>query len=223
MKSFDEIWARAAKRHGGEDALKAMLPDAPVDASVAKLSDDRLLAEMTRKIFQVGFNWSVVDKKWDGFEAAFQSFDVGRASMMSDDDIDRLAKDARIIRNAKKIATVRDNAVLLRELAAEHGSAAKAIAAWPREDYVGLLEVLKKRGAHLGGLAGQYFLRFSGKDGFILSKDVVAALIDAGVVDKTPTSKKAMQAAQEAFNAWRAESGLSLAQLSRVLALSIDA
>jgi 3-methyladenine DNA glycosylase Tag len=223
MKSFDEIWTRAAKRHGGEAALKALLPAPPDDAAVAKLSDDRLLAEMTRKIFQVGFNWSVVDKKWDGFEAAFEGFDVGRASMMSDDDIDRLAKDSRIIRNAKKIVTVRDNAVLLKDLAAEHGSAARAIADWPGEDYVGLLETLKTRGSHLGGLAGQYFLRFSGKDGFILSKDVVAALIDAGVVDKAPTSKKAMRATQDAFNAWRAESGLTLAQLSRVLALSIDA
>jgi len=164
----------------------------------------------------------VVDAKWDGFEAAFEGFDVGRASMMSDDDIDRLAKDARIIRNAKKIATVRDNAVLLRELGAEKGSAAKAIADWPAEDYAGLLEVLKTRGSHLGGLAGQYFLRFSGKDSFILSKDVTAALVDAGVVDKAPTSKRAMRAVQDAFNAWRAESGLSLTQISRVLALSID-
>ena len=222
MKSIEAIRDRAAKRHGGEAELNAMLPGPLDDAAVARLSDNRVLAEMTRKIFQVGFNWSVVDKKWDGFEAAFEGFDVGRASMMSDDDLDRLARDARIIRNAKKIVTVRDNAVLLRDLAAESGSAAKAIADWPGENYVGLLELLKKRGSHLGGLAGQYALRFLGKDGFVLSKDVVAALIDAGVVDKAPTSKKAMRATQDAFNAWRAESGLSLAQLSRVLALSID-
>lgn len=222
MKSIEEIRDRAARRHGGDTELTAKLPAPLNDAAVAKLSDDRVLAEMTRKIFQVGFNWSVVDKKWDGFEAAFEGFDVGRASMMSDDDIDRLAKDARIIRNAKKIVTVRDNAVMLRELAAESGSAAKAIADWPGEDYVGLLEFLKKRGSHLGGLAGQYALRFLGKDGFVLSKDVVAALIDAGVIDKAPTSKKAMNATQDAFNAWGAESGLSLSQLSRVLALSID-
>ncbi len=222
MKSFDEIWKRAAKRHGGEAALKEKLPDAPDATALAKLSDDRLLAEMTRRIFQVGFNWSVVDNKWDGFEAAFASFDIGRASMMSDDDLDRLAKDARIIRNPRKIVTVRDNAVMLRGLAEAHGSAAKAIADWPAEDYVGLLELMKKRGSHLGGMAGQYSLRFLGKDSFILSRDVVAALIDAGVVDKAPTSKKAMKATQEAFNAWRAESGLSLTQISRVLALSID-
>jgi len=222
MKSFAEIRARAAARHGGEAALAAMLPPAPDDSAVARLGDDRLLAEMTRKIFQVGFNWSVVDAKWEGFEAAFEGFDVGRASMMSDDDVDRLAKDARIIRNAKKIATVRDNAVLLRELGAQKGSAAQAIADWPADDYAGLLEVLKTRGSHLGGLAGQYFLRFSGKDSFILSKDVTAALVDAGVVDKAPTSKRAMRAVQDAFNAWRAESGLSLTQISRVLALSID-
>lgn len=222
MKSIEEIRSRAAGRHGGEAALEAMLPPAPDDAAVARLTDDRLLSEMTRKIFQAGFNWKVVDNKWDGFEAAFEGFDLGRASFMSDENFDRLVSDARIIRNGKKIATVRDNAVFLRELASEHGSAAKAIAEWPSDDFIGLLELLKKRGSHLGGAAGQYFLRMIGKDGFVLSRDVVAALIDAGVIDKAPTSKKALRAVQQAFNDWRAESGLSLTQLSRILALSID-
>ena len=34
------------------------------------------------------------------------------------------------------------------------------------------------RGARLGGMTAQYFLRFMGKDGFVFSRDGVAALIE---------------------------------------------
>jgi non-ribosomal peptide synthetase component F len=68
----------------------------------------------------------------------------------------------------------------------------------------------------------QYFLRFAGVDGFVLSRDGVAALIDAGVVDKPPTSKGALQKVQQSYNRWREESGYGLAAISRILALSID-
>ena len=50
---------------------------------------------------------------------------------------------------------------------------------------------------------------------------MVAALIGEGVVDKNPTAQRDLKAAQDAFNAWRAESGRSLAEISRVLAISV--
>ena len=84
-----------------------------------------------------------------------------------------------------------------------------------------MLELLKKRGSRLGGNTGAYALRFLKIDGFIPSRDVVARLIAEGVIDKTPTSKSAMRKVQDAFDTWRAESGKSLIEISRVLALSI--
>jgi hypothetical protein len=50
----------------------------------------------------------------------------------------------------------------------------------------------KTRLAAWAGRQGQYFLRFEGWDAFILSGDVVKALIREGVVAKEPTSKKAI-------------------------------
>ena len=61
-----------------------------------------------------------------------------------------------------------------------------------------------------------------GKDCFILSRDVTAALIHAGVVDKQPTSKKALAATQAVFDDWMSESGLGLTAICRTLAHSID-
>ena len=222
MRHFDEIVAIAASRKGGADALEAMLAKPKSKAALKKIGDDRILAGFTKSIFQSGFSWKVIEAKWDGFEAAFDQFDPNRCALMSDDDLDRLTKDTRIVRHAKKIQSVRDNAVLLVDLAREHGSAAKAIAGWPSDDYIGLLELLKTRGSRLGGNTGPYALRQLGVDSFVLSKDVTAALIREGVVDKAPTSKSAMRAVQAAFNDWRKQTGRSLTEVSRILAMSVD-
>ena len=221
MRSYDELFALAAARKGGADALEAMLPRPASPETLAALGDDRWLSMLTRCVFNAGFNWKVIEAKWSGFEAAFDGFDPGRWSMMSDDDLDRLLADTRIVRHGAKIASVRDNAALLRSLAKEHGSAAAAFARWPSTDHVGLLELLKRRGSRLGGTTGQYFLRFMDKDSFLSSRDVAAALVREGVVDKPPSSKREMAAVQAAFNAWMAESGRGLTQISRTLAFSV--
>lgn len=228
MESFAKIRARAAAQKGGEKELDALLdgsPMGPSDAETAggfdKLTDDRVLSRFTKHVFSAGFNWKVIESKWDGFEEAFHGFDVGRNAMMSDEDLDRHLSNTAIVRHAAKILSVRDNAIFLSDLAKERGSAVAAIKGWPADDHVGLLEMMKKRGARLGGNTGQYALRALGRDGFILSGDVTTALISAGVVDKAPTSKGAMAKAQEAFNAWAAESGESLTRISRTLAMSV--
>ena len=222
MNSFKTIWDRAAARKGGDAALEASMPAVRTADELRAVADDRWLAEMTRRIFQAGFNWSVIDKKWPGFEAAFGGFDPGRCAMMSDDDIDRLLKDTGIVRNAAKILSVRENAAFLCDLARGHGSAAAFFADWPADDFTGLLEVLKKHGRRLSGTTGQYYLRAMGKDSFVLSKDVVAALIAEGVTDKSPSSARALRAVQAAFNGWAAKSGRPLAHISKTLACSMD-
>lgn len=220
MRSFDEIYDIAAERHGGSAALEAKLtkPD-PVEDLIAK-PEDRWLATLTKCIFQAGFNWKVIEAKWDGFEAAFDGFDVGRCAFMDDEKFDALLQDTRIVRNGTKIATVRDNAAFLLELRNE-GGVGQVLGGWPSTDYVGLLDLLKKRGSRLGGTTAQYAMRFAGRDSFILSQDVVGRLIAEGVVDKQPSSKKAMAQVQAAFNAWMDQSGRSLNEISRVLAFSL--
>ena len=220
MRSFDEIFEIAADRKGGAEALEAQLTKPKSANELAAISDDRWLAQFSKSIFQAGFNWQVIENKWPGFETAFDGFDVGRCAFMDDDKFDALVRDKTIVRNPKKIATVRDNAVFLLELR-EDGGAGKVFGDWPSTEYAGLLEMLKKRGSHLGGNAGQYAMRFMGRDSFIMSRDVVARLVAEGVVDKQPTSKTAMKAVQGAFNTWMEQTGRSLTEISRVLAMSV--
>lgn len=223
MRDFSDIEAMAIERHGAEKIAILQENASPLTPKeLAKIPDDRWLAQATRSIFQSGFNWKVVDAKWDGFEIAFEGFDLGRWIFSNDDDLSTLVSDTRIIRNGMKIKTVPENARFFGELANEAGSVGKFIGEWPVTDQTALLDLLHKRGSRLGAMTGQYFLRFMGKDCYILSRDVTAALIRAGVVDKYPSSKKLKAATQSAFNDWMEQSGLGASAVSTTLAHSID-
>jgi 3-methyladenine DNA glycosylase Tag len=222
MTSFKTIRARAARRKGGEAALAALLPRVGSPKAVAGLGDDRVLAEMARRIFSAGFVWSVIEAKWPGFEAAFLEFVPKRLLAQPDEFWEGLTGDKRIVRNPQKIIAVRTNARFVADIADEHGSFGKLLARWPADDQVGLLDLLAKRGARLGGHTGQYFLRFIGKDSFVTSNDVVACLRDAGLdIAQNPSSKSDLRKIQDQFNAWAGETGLPYTHLSRICAMSI--
>ena len=222
MQDFVQIYERAAERKGGAAALEALIAEWPPKSreALAAIPDDRWLAEMTRGVFRAGFNWQVIENKWPGFEAAFHGFDPPLNAAMSDDEFDALLKDTRIVRNGQKVASVRANAQLLVDLAKEHGSAAKFFADWPDSDFIGLLDMMKKRASRLSGETAMRFFRTMGKPAFMTTRDVSAALVEAGVVDKPPSGRKDFQAVQEAFNGWSKATGRDLNAISRVLALS---
>jgi len=222
VRTFAEIAEIAQARHPDAPLRERLRAHAPT-ADPAAISDDRALAAMTKRVFAAGFRWKVIDAKWPGFEQAFHGFDVGWCAAIDAQDLDTLVADARIVRNAQKIATVPANAALIQDIADTHGSFSQWIADWPDTDPVGLWEALSKRGKRLGGDTGAWLLRDLGKDTFRFSRDVVARLVAEGVIDKAPTSKRARAAAQDAIVAWSQASGWSLAEVSLCLAASIDA
>jgi 3-methyladenine DNA glycosylase Tag len=221
MPSFAAIRARAEDRKGGEAALAKLLPAGPDRAALAKLADDRILAEMTKRVFSAGFVWAVIEAKWPGFEEAFLGFNPAELAFQPDEFWQDRASDARIVRNGAKILAVRDNARFVQDVAREHGGFGAFLAGWPSSDEVGLLDLLARRGARLGGNTGQMLLRFLGWDGFVLSRDVVACLRDAGLdIAEEPKSKGDLAKVQAQFNAWAQETGLPYTHISRICAMS---
>lgn len=221
MKSFDKIEAMAGKLHGGPKGIAAKLAEWPLDTRLGTKKDSRFLSGMAKAVFSSGFSWQVIEKKWPGFETAFEKFEPRRVAAYGDEDVDRLLKDTRIVRNGAKIMATIENARFIVETAKEHGSFGKFLSAWPETDQIGLMEHLNKYASRLGGSTAQYFLRFEGWDAFILSQDVVKALIREGVVTKAPTSKRDLAATQAAFNTWREQSGRPVREISRILAMSV--
>ncbi len=222
MKKFKLIYASAAKRKGGEKALKSLL-NPPVSAQqLSQISDDRYLAQITRCVFNAGFHWRVITQKWPGFEEAFHRFDLGTLLTKSPDEWEAYVEDTRIVRNWQKIQTVFENAVMIEQVAEEHGSFGEFFAHYPAADQVGLLKFLKDNGSRLGGKTAQWFIRFSGKDGFVTSGDVITALIANGVdIDPRVTSQRDMKKIQAAFNHWHDESGLPFTHISKVLSYTV--
>jgi hypothetical protein len=81
---------------------------------------------------------------------------------------------------------------------------------------------LKKHGSRLGGHSALWFLRRTGKDCFILSKDVVITLRGSGLeIAEQPSSQRDLKKVQAQFNEWHKETGLPFSHLSRIAACSV--
>lgn len=222
MITFAEIETAAAGRKGGAEALGALLLQPKSMDEVAAIPEDRWLSQFTRCIFEAGFNWDLIEKRWPQFEEAFQGFDVTRWLFMSDEDLADLMKAPGLVANAMKIRSVAGNAQYLSDVAKSHGSAGAYFASWPVDRYMELSAELKSRGSRLGGATGQRALRRMGRDALILSPSVVKALNHWGVVPGEPSSKKDIATVQAAITAWHEQSGRGLTQMSQILAYSAD-
>ena len=219
---FEEIYHRAVEHKGGMEELGLLLSGSGKVELLGDLDESRFLAEMTRCIFQAGFVWRVINQKWAGFEEVFYGFDVNEILSLQADDWDEIKQDSRIVRNAQKISAVGINAQFIEDIALETGSFSQFIAQWPESNLIGLLVLLKKRGARLGGNSGQRFLRNVGKDCFLLSRDVIRCLQNSGLdIRDNPTSKRDLNAIQQCFNQWHEESKLSYTHISKIAAYSI--
>ncbi len=218
---FEAIEERARERAGGAQALTDRLPRARSGDELRAVPDDRYLSQMSLRIFRAGLKHSVVDARWPAFEDVFMGFEPRRVVAMSDEQVEELLQDSRLIRHWGKLKAVRANAAAMVQLA-EKGGMGAWLADWPRDDVVGLWAELAKRFAQLGGNSGPYFLRMVGKDTFILSPSVVSALNHWDAFDGTPKSKADKVRVQEVFNAWVRASSRPLCQVSMILALSVD-
>ena len=219
---FEAIEERARERVGGMQALVARLPQAKSPEELRALGDDRYLSLMSLRIFRAGLKHSLVDARWPAFEDAFRGFGPARVVAMSDEELEALLSDQRLIRHWGKLKSVRANAAAMLQLADEAGGMGAWLAAWPREDVVGLWRELGKRFSQLGGNSGPYFLRMVGKDTFLLTDSVVKALNHWDAFAGTPKSKADRQRVQEAFNVWHRATSRPLCQLSMILAASVD-
>ena len=69
-----------------------------------------LLERIALEGFQSGLSWLTVLRKRPAFRELFAGFDPGRVAAFTDDDVERLLGDARIIRNRQKIEATVGNA-----------------------------------------------------------------------------------------------------------------
>jgi 3-methyladenine DNA glycosylase Tag len=222
MTAFAKILAAAEERNGGPDGLRARLPKPKANRDLEAISDDRYLSFMSLRIFSAGLKHSMVAGKWPAFEEVFHGFEPHRVRAMSDEDLEALMGEARIIRHWGKIKSVRANAAAICEIGEEAGGMGPWLAQWQTDQTVELWDQLTKRFTQLGGNSGPYFLRMVGKDSFNLTPYVLSALKHWKLYDGTGKGKRERAKVQDVFDALHAESGLPLCQISMTLAQSVD-
>lgn len=222
MRDYPWLYEYCLNRFGSIEALEARLPQPRSPAELAAVSDDRYLSLISLRIFRAGLKHSLVDAKWPAFEEVFFGFDPEKVVLMGGERLENLMQDTRLIRHLGKLKSVPRNAQFILDIAREYGSFGKLLADWPSSDIVGLWKLLAKRGNQLGGMSAPRFLRMAGKDTFVLSDDVVAALKAQEIVDKTPTSQKDLARVQAAFNAWQEQSGRPLCHISMMLSYTVN-
>jgi 3-methyladenine DNA glycosylase Tag len=218
---FATILDTARQRHGAA-AIDARLPQPKSASELTAVPDDRYLSQMSLRVFRAGLKHSLVDAKWPAFEKAFAGFEPRLVRAMPDEALEKLLGDSRLIRHWGKLKSVRDNAAAMLAVGEKFGSFGAWLGTWPGSDIVGLWDALAERFSQMGGNSGPMLLRMVGKDTFVLSHSVVAALKRWADLPKPPKNRTERAAAQACFNAWAGETGRPLSQLSMILALSID-
>jgi len=174
MTPFKTILSEAERRNGGKAGLAAVMPKVKSPAELAAVPDDRYLSAMSLRIFRAGLKHELVDAKWPAFEEVFHSFEPRRVSATSDEAMERLMDDKRLIRHWGKLKSVRANATAMIGIAEEHGSMGRYLANWPDGKVVALWDDLAKRFSQMGWQLGGLFPPH-GRQGQLILTPYVAA------------------------------------------------
>jgi DNA-3-methyladenine glycosylase I len=112
----------------GEDDLYIKYHDHEWGRPVA--DDRRLFEKICLEGFQAGLSWITILRKRDNFRKAFKDFDPAVVARFGAREVQRLLKDAGIVRHRGKIESTINNAKRALELIEEQGSLAAYFWAW---------------------------------------------------------------------------------------------
>ena len=88
-------------------------------------NDRRLFEKICLEGFQAGLAWITILRKRSAFREAFRNFDIPAIARMNHRSVDRLLRDARIVRHRGKIESTLNNARQALQLIESHGSLAR--------------------------------------------------------------------------------------------------
>jgi DNA-3-methyladenine glycosylase I len=112
----------------GEDELYVAYHDREWGRPV--VDDRRLFEKICLEGFQSGLSWLTILRKRENFRKAFKDFDPAAVAKFGARDVQRLLKDAGIVRHRGKIESTINNAKRALELIDEHGSLAAYFWSW---------------------------------------------------------------------------------------------
>jgi DNA-3-methyladenine glycosylase I len=141
-----------------EDTLNKMYHDYgfPLDEDAA------LLGRLALEINQAGLSWTLILKRKEAFQRAFEGFDVDTVAAYAEEDVNRLLADAGIIRNRMKVNAVIDNARRIQGLRNEYASFKGWLDAHQPLDLEEWTKLFKETFVFIGGEIVKEFLLSTG-------------------------------------------------------------
>ena len=127
-------------------------------------NDAGYLEKITQAVFQAGFSWEVIRKKWPHFQAAFANFDVDAVAGFTEVDLERLVEDKGIVRNGRKIAATIHNAQVCQGLIREHGSFKGWLETMNHLDYAAREKKFCKQFKFMGPMGAYFFFWSVGEE-----------------------------------------------------------
>ena len=107
-------------REHPEDTLNKLYHDH--EYGFPLLQEAALLERLAHEINQAGLSWTLILKRKDNFQRAFEGFEVDKVAAYQEQEVARLLADAGIIRNRLKVHAVIENARRIQALRPEFGS-----------------------------------------------------------------------------------------------------
>ena len=121
--------------------------------------DNELFERLVLEINQAGLSWTLMLKKRQAFQTAFERFDINTVAAFDDTDRERLLADAGIVRNRLKIDAAIFNARQIQALQQEYGSFKNWLDANHPLDKAEWVKLFKKHFKFVGGeIVGEFLM-----------------------------------------------------------------
>ncbi|NEW62343.1 DNA-3-methyladenine glycosylase I [Granulicatella sp. zg-ZJ] len=100
---------------------------------IPKTDDQELFELLILEGMQAGLSWHLILKRRENMRQILEQFDYHKLAMYTDEQLDMLLQDTRLIRNKLKIYAIRTNAQCFLQIQKDYGSFARYI--WKFVDY----------------------------------------------------------------------------------------
>ncbi len=84
--------------------------------------DTKLFEYLILEGAQAGLSWEIVLKKKEAYKEAFLDYDLDKLEKLTGKELDKICQNPNIIRNKRKIYSVRQNAIAFKKVQLEFGS-----------------------------------------------------------------------------------------------------
>ncbi len=90
--------------------------------SKVQKDDTKLFEYLILEGAQAGLSWEIILKKQEAYKEAFLNYDLDKLEKLTDKELDKICQNPNIIRNKRKIYSVRQNAIAFKKVQKEYES-----------------------------------------------------------------------------------------------------